>query len=407
MVEVVKYWDHDSAENVHTEPVWMNPKLIYWVLENYSSPENFRECFSRVVTLNPRNVQLKHHPTGGRAAIYDLPTPFYDPQTGLPCIEADVKGVSLTTAGYSLYARELTGPRREIMIHNGRQEVFGLQSLAGIKADKHNTLQVANHGIETPVPAAILRLNEIIFKGQKYKTSQLASLLPINPEEIGLYIRFWPGTSTRVSDLYQWGNTLRLPTLTEMSSTKIQNEQKHAIQTAKQRWNHIEKNRLQSSLAKFMLSDNDLFSYCVTQFADQLNRMLELELSPSTGEESESNNLHHTSFHNWTPIGIAVEWTPITSFKKLQPPHQYRHIKRLANDIHSAVVALGAAASTNFNEIPTFYEFLCQALDQSQSASTHLRHLLETYSPLNADGQRCITFVGESDHFVDWLRANQ
>jgi hypothetical protein len=394
------YWGVDYTAPVDYTPVWVDDRFGAYLNRVCGGQNQFLKNIARVVSLTATEFTSRSHPTGGRVFVYDLPEPFIDPDFNLPCLEIDVKGVMLTKSGFDRYQKGLisTGNgRQEMMLHRDRGEVFGPFASETAIADKDNLHVVRSHRIITPYPVGILRLKSLVFNDDAVSVEYIKQLfqIPVN-REFALYIRAWPVTSTRVSDLFGVMSFEHVDMIRNGQPKK--EEVIQLIRQARQRWTEIELPRMEHALQAPVLAKK-LYEDLLRCTVHSVRTMIINEMSPVTGEESDENSMSHAHLQNWTTFGALVEWSPVTDYKTLDSGSRRRVLMKLLDYSHQFIGAMGLAMLEDYRIIPSMFKFLKMV----NCDIPEVKEITNLYDPNNSS----FTVLGQIDPIIEFAKANQ
>jgi hypothetical protein len=398
------HWSRDRVEPVPYQTDWINPDFSAWTKKIYGQPEKLLDILSRVVTTGSSQLEARSHPTGGRTFVYELPEPFIDPYSGQVCHEVDIKGILLTSAGYNLYHENFTDPgtKSEFKINPGRNEIFGPYDLSTARADRDNTQTAISDGFITPIPLVILKPGQLVLMGEKLPVEQIQNMfhLPDN-REFAFYVRGWPVTSTRVSDLFPNRN-LMLPIF-----TKDNNDQMIQItRQIRRSMSDFEMPRLKKNLKT--KSTSKIFEIISKVYIQQLANVFIHGYYPPAGTESDDQTLNHLSLHNWTTSGGLVEWTPVMRFKDIKIPYnEIRSMNALVNSAHEAMTVTGVGILDDFSKLPLLQRFITDVgisvLNQTGKINSDLAHLIYAHTHVP---KKAFTMCGDNDDYIKQLQKN-
>lgn len=409
-----QYWGIEYNEPVTYRIYWVDPKFRDWACSAYGSERQLFDQVAQVVSTKETKHLGKHHPTGGRVQVYELPKAFQDPKFNLPCFEIDAKGIGLTTAGVDQFNKHhrLSEGHREIIISPGEDhECWGPEGLKTAEAEVHDLGIVRSLGILAPYPGAILVPEEFVVDGVKRKTPEIKKMFKMTEDdELAILIRAYPINSTRAADLI---GVLDLNDLTEESlisrfkgEQNKKNELITKIRQARTTWQRFEKQRVKQGLKSQLDERNfDLsyFKYIYEKALSQLTLMLKLGISPVTGKESPTQRTCHTTLHNWTTVCALVEWSPVTPINRLPLENKFKHVEKLVTDAHGFIVTMGTVSLPDFTLIPPFRQFVRDLSTRASNAET--KQLCQTYHPYEKGTS--FQAAGDYDFLIEWLQENQ
>jgi hypothetical protein len=397
------YWSRDRVEAVPYQIDWIDSDFLRWTNRVYGSPKPLFDILSRTVTVGDSELKACSHPTGGRSFVYELPDPYLDPATGDPCFEVDIKGTLLTSAGYNLFKNRFIDPeiRSEFKINPDREEIFGPFDISTAQADRDN-IQIAQiDGFVTPCPVAIIKPQKLVFNGQMVQVDELKQIFKL-PEgrEFVFYVRGWPITSTRTSDLFP-NTDLQLPMFTNTNSDQMVQITHKIRQTMK----FFELPRLLMRMKK--VSSKEIYQASYSTIKQQLANMFLTGYYPSTGKESDSQRLNHLTLHNWTTIGGLVEWAPISYITDIQGSNRIQSLLAIGNSAHEALTVIGVGLLDDFHMIPSFYQFLVEVekiiLVSSGKINPELKKLISNHKDTP---KRPFCMCGDHDLYIEKLQKN-
>lgn len=272
---------------------------------------------------------------------------------------------------------------------------YGRLDLTSAESEKNDLDYARNRSIATPYPAAIIRLDEISYEGKKMDTGAFLAKLGFSKNvKLALFIRLYPLSSTRVSDIIF--QRLRLPLGADLTENgQIHSDIARMINSAQETYINVEFPRLCRYANDPSMTPNDIFNQAVTQITSNISAMINHNFSPLLPVNGRLSTQIH--LQNTTTSGIETEWTPTITIPPNQCDERTFHISELVECYQQTAIALALMAKMTFDRVHPVENFI----NNLRIKNNDKKRLLMRYGKNNF-----IERVSLGDAFIETLTRN-